>query len=989
VFYRQQEWTHHFGGVPVIFKSSFWIPLILLCAIGLLSCSNGSSINPNQASPVIPDITNAQTVPVESAGHSLWGYFLVRIDEKDYSAEIIPVRATSNHWNIIQFLEQAPCTDCFKLAGITPNPDGTLNVNVSIKHPFTNLNLTGFDVRGIAMFNGSHQFPESGLVMSDRTLGEGEVVNADGYTTLYNPTTVGHGFEGYIKGKLATATAPSSTLNAFKRFITNDPANTRNAFYAGDEIVVTYQIDMPDPPNPWVFGYAVDASWAPPISKPVDDPMTDFGPEANCPEAWGIVLYDSGPGLNSQGGTIKLQIDVYDWQEKDEAHPVLVECPELFDGEIEGTWISDYAGFARYEAMIENAKLATAGEYLCIINKEANENNPSAKPWLNLTAWNVCRISVDKAFNPVDVTPPWLNVYPYDDSDVCIEGNHAYIAGNGLFILDISDPLKPVWVNWVDTPDIAEEVTVSGGYAYVADGYSGLQIIDIDPPESAIIVKSVDTEYATGVAVSGGYAYVSANWNGLQIIDIDPPESAFIVNEVDMPDFTNGVAVSEGYAYVAANSSGLQIIDIDPPESAYIVNSFDTLATDQCVTVSGGYVYVADQLDIQIIDIDPLESAYIVNSVDTSANPQEILVSGGYTYLANGSGLQIIDTNPPESACVVKSVETTETAFGIAVLGGYAFVASGCGLQIIDINPPESAIIVKSFAALGYTEGVALLGGCAYVADGQSGLQIVDINPPEWAHVVNSVDTPGRAYGVAVSGGYAYIADYHKPPLKPPVSGFRAIDIDPPDSAYIVKSVDLFGGVGGVAVSGEYSYVAADDLQIIDIDPPESAYIVQTVDWGGNAEDVAVLGGYAYVANIPIELQIIAIDPPESAYIVKSVDAPGDGNVRGVAVSGGYAYVADWGKSRLLIIDIDPPESAFVVKIVHMPDKAYGVAVSEGYAYVADLDSGLQIVDIDPPASAYIISSIDTPGSALKVAVSGDYAYVADGEGGLRIIKLW
>ena len=364
--------------------------------MGLLSCSNGSSVNLNPIPPIIPDITTAESAPTQSAGHVLWGYYLVRINEKDYSAEIIPVRATSNHWNIIQFLEQAPCTDCFKLAGITPNPDGTLNVNVSIKHPFSNPNLTGFDVRGIAMFNGSHVFPESGLIMSDRTLGEGEVVNAGGYTTLYNPSTIGHGFEGYIKGNLATVTAPSSTLNAFKRFITNDPANTRNAFYAGDEIVVTYQIDMPDPPNPWVFGYAVDTSWAPPISKPVDDPMSDFGPEANCTEPWKIVVMEQpiDAGLTYKGGETKLTIDVYDWQGKTTHHDPVVECPELFDGSLTASWVSDGPEFTRYEITISNSKLASFGNYACLVGVEANENDPVGKPWLDLTAYQLMNLEV-------------------------------------------------------------------------------------------------------------------------------------------------------------------------------------------------------------------------------------------------------------------------------------------------------------------------------------------------------------------------------------------------------------------------------------------------------------------------------------------------------------------------------------------------------------------------------------------------------------------
>ena len=335
-----------------------------------------------------------QAANPEVPGHYLWGYYLVQIDEADFSADVIPIRITASHMNILQFLEQSPCTDCFTLAGITPNPDGTLNVNVSIKHPFSILNLTGFDVRGIAMFNGSHLFPESGLRLSDRTLGEGEIVNADGYTTLYNPTTVGHGFEGYSKGKLATVTAPSSTLNAFKRFITDNPANTRNAFYAGDEIEATFQIDMPNPPNPWVFGYAVDASWAPPTVKPVTDPMTHFGPEANCPEPWEIEVTDLGPGLTYQGGTTKLQIDVYDWQGKATHDDLVVECPELFTGSLTATWLSDGADYARYEVTISNTKLAPIGDYACLVGVEANENDPIGTPWLDLTAYQLLSISV-------------------------------------------------------------------------------------------------------------------------------------------------------------------------------------------------------------------------------------------------------------------------------------------------------------------------------------------------------------------------------------------------------------------------------------------------------------------------------------------------------------------------------------------------------------------------------------------------------------------
>ena len=105
-------------------------------------------------------------------------------------------------------------------------------VGVQVKHPFPSLNLTGFDVRGIVMFKGTQSFPVSGLKASSSLNGEGELMNADGFTTLYNSTTGGDGpggLQGYIKGKMS-AGLPDSTLNGYKRFDTNDPANTRSYF---------------------------------------------------------------------------------------------------------------------------------------------------------------------------------------------------------------------------------------------------------------------------------------------------------------------------------------------------------------------------------------------------------------------------------------------------------------------------------------------------------------------------------------------------------------------------------------------------------------------------------------------------------------------------------------------------------------------------------------------------------------------------------------
>ena len=653
----------------------------------------------NSSQPIMPDDSVSQpglsgnadaAINTSENSHYVLLYNLIYIDAENHDnpvIDVIPVREGEIHLNILKFLEAGPCFDCFKIVGFNFPAPGTLNVDIQIEHPFDDLDFSVFDVRGIMMFRGSHAFPAAGKSISDPALGDGALLNADGYTALYNGNTIDAPvgpLQKYYEGNFATPEIPNSDINGFKYYTTDVPSNNRNAFFGDSSGIDVQTFSIKLPTGPFVLGYAVDANWWTPISTPVDDPLTDFDLNANCPEAWKIVIQDFEPGLTSQGGTTKLQIFVADWQGKDTTHPPVVECPELFDGEVQATWKEDGTGFTAYEAVIGNTKLAADGVYLCLVSKEANENNPSVKPWLDISAYQTFLVHVEeKPFNPVEI-------------------------------------------NHVDTPGQAMEVAVSGGYAYVADSGQGLQIIDIDPPESAYIVKSVDTTDARGIAVSGGYAYVADRDSGLQIIDNEPPESAYIVGSVDTPDAAYGVAVSGGYTYVAAYDQS---------------------------SVSGLLI---------IIDIEPLGSAYIVSCVNTPDNAMEVAVSGGYAYVADWNpGLQIIDIEPPESAYIVKSVDMPGGALGVAVSGGYAYVVSDGfqELQIIDIDPPESAYIVKSVYTPGTVGGVAVSEGYAYVADSEQGLQMIDIDPPESAYIVGSVDTPGEACGVAVSGSYAYVAD--------------------------------------------------------------------------------------------------------------------------------------------------------------------------------------------------------------------------------------
>jgi uncharacterized delta-60 repeat protein len=377
--------------------------LSIVSVVFLIGCSSGGINNP----PVVPHEQDFQTeisgngVSPGDNTHQVLSYSVINLDATDpddIKAEIIPARLSSMHLNILTLLETGICTDCFKIVGFNMPQPGTLDVDIQITHPFdsSQLNFTVFDVRGIIMFDGSHYFPVSGLTMSDSSMGNGELLNAEGFSQLYNYETlsapVGDFFR-YYQGKLATPTVPNANLNGFIRHISSNPANTRNALYPGDSVTRTYTLKMPS--SMFVLGYAVDASWDLPTADPVTDPMTQFPTTANCIEPWKMLVTEQkiGDGLTTEGGQTKLLIDVYDWQGKGSHHDPIVECPNLFTGQIPATFVQPGDGYARYEATISNALLAPVGSYKILVIVEDNAN-ASAPPWFDLTAYSIFNVNV-------------------------------------------------------------------------------------------------------------------------------------------------------------------------------------------------------------------------------------------------------------------------------------------------------------------------------------------------------------------------------------------------------------------------------------------------------------------------------------------------------------------------------------------------------------------------------------------------------------------
>jgi Ca2+-binding RTX toxin-like protein len=259
-------------------------------------------------------------------------------------------------------------------------------------------------------------------------------------------------------------------------------------------------------------------------------------------------------------------------------------------------------------------------------------------------------------------------------------------------------------------------VQVLSNYAYVADEFSGLQIINISNPTAPTFVGNYNTSgKALGVQVLGNYAYVADEGSGLKIINISDPVTPALAGAYNTSGYAYGVQVLGNYAYVADDVSGLQIINISNPAAPTLAGNYNTSGNARGVQVVGNYAYVAD----------------------------------------GGSGLQIINISNPTAPTLVGTYNTSGIAYGVQVVGNYVYVADDVsGLQIINISNPAAPTLAGTYDnTFGNTYGVQVVGNYAYLADRYSGLKIIDVsdfNSPTNITLSTNNVAENQAIGTAV-----------------------------------------------------------------------------------------------------------------------------------------------------------------------------------------------------------------------------------------------
>ncbi|MDR2790576.1 MAG: hypothetical protein LBB59_06340 [Campylobacteraceae bacterium] len=265
---------------------------------------------------------------------------------------------------------------------------------------------------------------------------------------------------------------------------------------------------------------------------------------------------------------------------------------------------------------------------------------------------------------------------------------------SGLKIINIANATNPYIMGSIDTYDANHIALLANNkIAFIADGKYGLKIIDISNSSNPTVIGSIQTIYAQKIVLShdNTKAYIADGNGGLKIINISNPSNPTLTGSTDEYGIYDIALSKDGTKiYAASGFGGLRVIDISNFSNPFHTSSLRTTYARGVTAISDNIIYVADSGGgLKIIDISDAANPDIVGELKTSNAYKAITLSNNQkVFLADSEGgLKIIDISDPMQPYILSSVVTSDAKDVIISKDNTKIIVidGTGGLKIIDI----------------------------------------------------------------------------------------------------------------------------------------------------------------------------------------------------------------------------------------------------------------------------------------------------------------
>lgn len=569
---------------------------------------------------------------------------------------------------------------------------------------------------------------------------------------------------------------------------------------------------------------------------------------------------------------------------------------------------------------------------------------------------------------------------------------------------------------------IAAGLAVQGDYAFFGLG-PRLLVINLAPnsPTFDYLELAGKTEILPNVVrdvvVGDGYAYVAAGAGGLQVIDIADPTTPRVVGSFAVGENVTVLKLVGHTLYVGdAGPTGLHVIDVTTPTAPRELGAIEWRAGIWEMTVVGNYVYVADGYDLFIFDVSDSSAPKQIGHVGTECSTYDVAVLGSLAYIADNDycGLLIADvTDPAVQTSVVYAdpqdvfylnpllrSSNQRTTYLIEIVDNYAYVVTlqdlypdgsdpifNNYLTVYDLSNPRLPELVNDFdleqadPTVEITD-MTVTPGFVYLSDAAGHLLVVNVTD---LRVVGDVDYTGflgPVIGVAADDDRVFAAD--PPALYYGIDG-TAPELNPTEQLRVSPDGQVMGWVGSAGLG----YLTTNDEVILfdlvqsnpTMDPVELATYTPSDSLFWTALDNTTL--YLFYSDAG-RIYVVDATAPNTARELGSAALPEEllSNPTRVVVNDGLAFLFFF-QSPPYMLDLRAGAPEPLGFLGDAP--ANSVAVIDDIAYVAAAEAGLRRYDLTDPHRPRLLAALPGPTTAREVLRVDNTLFVDDATGLLHV----
>lgn len=162
---------------------------------------------------------------------------------------------------------------------------------------------------------------------------------------------------------------------------------------------------------------------------------------------------------------------------------------------------------------------------------------------------------------------------------ISLEGDYAYVAnwqdtnGAEIAVVDISSSTNPRLVNKISLAgygtgwSYAKRIVVRDGIAFVASHEAGVNIIDLSNPLNPVFISNIDSDSYTEdiTLLENNYLLIADGWEGMSLYNISDLKSPIkMYSSYDEGTYVDAAKTFSGYILENFNNGSLRLRSIDP-----------------------------------------------------------------------------------------------------------------------------------------------------------------------------------------------------------------------------------------------------------------------------------------------------------------------------------------------------------------------------------------------------------------------------------------